>query len=456
WALDNWRGGIGGTCCFDEQIHPAVLEALARRERADAVVCVPAAAALIDPTIVEAMVEHYRRIADSMRMTFSQAPPGLAPAILATQLLAQLRENRAVPGFALAYRPDQPQADMIAKDCCYKVPAEIIHTAGRFLADCDRGVERIAALLGELDGQDDQLTASAICRWQRERQRGYVEPLPREVEIELTTEDQLPETTLRPRGSAVGKRGPIRLDLIDRLAGELGRLDDSLVVVGGFGEPLLHPALAEILGRLRQAGIYGLGLRTNGIGLDAAAIEAICQARVDVVTVLLDAATAETYRRVHGGDYFDQVQANIEALVKARQDRSQAAPLIVPEMTKARDSLGDMEAFFDGWIRRLGWAVIDGYSHYAGQRPDRSVLKMAPPHRWACRRIFARCMVLADGRVLCCDRDFTGSHAVGSLWRDSLAELWHGRAMQHLRTSHLQGRYDGLGLCGSCTDWHRP
>ncbi|MFQ6048055.1 MAG: hypothetical protein ACE5K7_01670, partial [Phycisphaerae bacterium] len=27
WALDNWRGGIGGTCCFDEQIHPAVLEA---------------------------------------------------------------------------------------------------------------------------------------------------------------------------------------------------------------------------------------------------------------------------------------------------------------------------------------------------------------------------------------------------------------------------------------------
>ena len=260
WALDAWRGGVAGTCCFDEHIHPGVLAALAEREKAEAVLSVCPAGVLVDASLVDDMAKHFRQHAELMRLTFTQAPPGLAPAIFAVELLTQLRDKGLAPGFALAYRPQEPQPDMIAKDCCYRAPAEMIHTAGRFVADCDRGVARLTAAMEAIDGQLDHTTALEVCRWARRHYDRHVDDLPREVEIELTTEDQLAGSVLRPRGLLVGRRGPISLELIDRLASELARYDDSLVVLGGFGEPLLHPQFGEILRRLREAGVYGVAL----------------------------------------------------------------------------------------------------------------------------------------------------------------------------------------------------
>ncbi|HUW83035.1 MAG TPA: radical SAM protein [Phycisphaerae bacterium] len=457
WALDAWRGGVAGTCCFDEHIHPGVLAALAEREKAEAVLSICPAGVLADASLADAMARHFRQHAQLMRLTFSQAPPGLAPAIFAVELLTQLRDKGLAPGFALAYRPQEPQPDMIAKDCCYRAPAEIIHTAGRFVADCDRGLARLTAAMEAIDGQLDRTTALDVCRWTRRHYDRHVDDLPREVEIELTTEDQLARSVLRPRGSVVGRRGPINLEMIDRLAAELARYDDSLVVLGGFGEPLLHPQFPEILRRLREAGVYGVAVRTNGVALDASAIDAICTHKVDVLSVLLDAATAEMYRRVHQADCFDQVCANIDAMIAARRQRAQPAPLIVPEMVKDVDTAGQMEQFFDHWITRVGWAVIDGYSDYASQLPDRCVVNMAPSRRVACRRIFTRCAVLADGTVSPCDHDFAGRHAVGSLTSGNLADLWQASAMQELRRNQLAGQYgQPFPLCPACRDWDRP
>lgn len=456
WALDTWRGGIGATCCFDEHIHPPLLEVLAKRLHAHAVVSVHPAAALIDLDLLDHMIEHYSAVAESTRFTFTQAPPGLAAPIFATEFLTQLRENRIPPGFALAYRPDDPHPDMIVKDCCFKAPAPIIHTAGRFIADCHRGTARLTAALQSANGHADSLTALQLCQWSRRSYTCHLDPLPREVEIELTTDDQLPQTTLRPRGPLVGARSPISLDLIDRLGAELSQFDDSLVVLGGFGEPLLHPQLPEILRRLRAAGVFGLAIRTNAIALDAAAIDTICQHQVDVVTVLLDAVSPESYRQVHGADFFDRVHANIDALIAARKQRSQAAPLIVPELIKDKTTLDHMEEFFDYWLRRLGWAVIDGYSTYAGQLPDRCLVNMAPPFRTPCQRIFTRCTVLADGSIIACDRDFKARHPIGSLNSSQLSDLWHSTTMQELRQTHQHATYNRLPLCPDCQDWHRP
>jgi radical SAM protein with 4Fe4S-binding SPASM domain len=254
----------------------------------------------------------------------------------------------------------------------------------------------------------------------------------------------------------VGRRGPIELDLIDRLGRELGHFDDSLVVLGGFGEPLLHPQLPEVLGRLRAAGVFGLTLRTNAIALGADAIDAICRHDVDVVTVLLDANSAAEYRCVHNADYFDRVRGNVEALSEARQQRGQAAPLIVPEMIKDTVTVEHMEAFYDEWLGRVGWAVIDGHSTYAGQLPDRSVLNMAPPVRIPCRRIFSRCMIMADGSMVACDRDFKSSYPVGSITSAGLSDLWRSARMQDIRQGHETSSYEHLPLCSACQDWDRP
>ena len=130
--------------------------------------------------------------------------------------------------------------------------------------------------------------------------------------------------------------------------------------------------------------------------------------------------------------------------------------MVLPHFTKTTDNIDELDDFFDGWVRRVGWAVIEGYSHHAGQLPDRAVIDMSPPLRAPCRRIRTRCTILADGRLTLCDQDFTGLSTVGSLHETSLSDLWHGDLLQAARTHHEAGRYDDLPLCAACNEWHRP
>src|SRR5256885_16145804 len=55
---------------------------------------------------------------------------------------------------------------------------------------------------------------------------------------------------------------PVPLDLMFKRVDKLGALGTSVVTISG-GEPLLHPELDEIVGRIRKNGIVA-GMITNG------------------------------------------------------------------------------------------------------------------------------------------------------------------------------------------------
>ena len=463
WSLDGWRGGIGGASAMDEYTHPRPLAGLARQESADAVLCVPPACPLVDPDLADAMIEHFCTVSDETRMTFALAPPGLTGTIFQTALLAEMADKNIPPGWTMSYKPDAPTIDLTARKCCFQTPEALRHAAGRMIADTRRSIERVRRCLASHPDPN----AETVGRWLTQDEAEHVPALPREVEIELTTEDQLASTILRPRGACVGRRGPIEVDVVRRIAVDLAGYDDSLVVLGGFGEPLLHPAFEDALRALSDAGVYGVALRTNGIALTDEAIEAIIRHHVDVVTVTLDATNPDTYARVHGSDAFDTVVRNIERLVSAREGKPAdgpvrpptVAPLVVAEMVKCRETLSEMEAFFDGWIRNVGWAVLVGYNHYGGRLEDRSVVDMTPPNRTPCRRVCTRCLVTANADVLLCDQDFTAESPAGGLGGvggATLAEIWRGSAFVAARDAHARGAYEDLRLCGRCQEWHRP
>ncbi len=454
WALDGWRGGLLGATVFDESCHPWVLEALARREQADAVADIHPAAALLDPGLTAAVVDHYAGIAEDARLAFTQAPPGLAPAVYASGLVADMARQVQPLCRTLAYRPAGPQKDMMMQPCHFACDARIAHAWGRCLADTDTGFRRLEAILESAGAVEPD--AAGIAEFLRARRYTPTGVLPAEVEIELTTEDPLAESTLRPRGRAVGKRGPMPPAMFGRLIEELASRGDVRVVLGGFGDPLRHPEWPELLRACRAADIFALAVRTPGLDLDRQASAVLHEHAVDVLNVLLDANFPETYRRLHGVDGFEQVTARLEDFFAVQAGLQRPVPLVVPEMIKTHATLDEMEAFYDRWVNRCGSAVIVGPSRYGGRWPDLAVMDMSPPTRQPCARVFDRLMVLADGRVTACDQDFTGEHAIGSIRQDSLAAIWSGPAMTALRRSHLERRFDGLPLCPACSEWHRP
>ena len=461
WSLDAWRGGIGGTTHIDEYLDARLINEWLASTQADLVLCVPPAAPLFDVSLADRMIAYYRGIGNETNLVFAQSPPGVTGVLLHRSLVCELAEKSIPIGWIFGYKPDSPRKDLIFQPCCFEIPPELRYASGRLLADTRRSMRRMEAL--HADGMEGN--AVAIGAWLASHV-DESERLPREVEIELTTADPYPDARLRPRGSRVPTRGPIDSSIVERVVAELGAFDDSLVVLGGFGEPLRHPAiltLLDVLGRARkdQGSPYGLAIRTSGVDLSDEVCEALVACGVDVVNVLLDAWSAEQYGRLHSphrpaSASLAEIEAGIERLERCRQRHAVSRPLVVPEMTKAKDNVQELDAFHDGWLRRVGAVSISGYSHFARQSDDRSVMQMAPSPRTPCRRLASRCLVLANGLVVACDQDFQGRHPVGDLREQSLEAVWAGTAFSRLRDTHRRGEFAPALLCATCDDWHRP
>src|SRR3954451_21017813 len=115
---------------------------------------------------------------------------------------------------------------------------------------------------------------------------------------------------------------------------------------------------------------------------------------------------------------------NIKRIVTHRQKLGRGVPLLVPTFVKLATNLGEMEAWYDQWLRALGCAVISGPSDCAVKMPDMAVADMAPPLRRPCARLDTRITVLSVGRIVSCEQDVTGRQVLGRVGEDRLADVW--------------------------------
>ena len=76
WA-DGWRGGLLSTCHFDLGFHGPWCRELAEKLGADAVLLVEPSAALVDPVLLDRLIEHAAEH-ESTELFFCPAAPGLA------------------------------------------------------------------------------------------------------------------------------------------------------------------------------------------------------------------------------------------------------------------------------------------------------------------------------------------------------------------------------------------
>ncbi len=82
------------------------------------------------------------------------------------------------------------------------------------------------------------------------------------------------------------------------------------VVFGGFGEPLFHPRIAEMVGEVKALGAT-VELITNGTLLTSAMTTALVDAGLDLLWVSLDGASPESYADIRLGAAFPRVVENV-------------------------------------------------------------------------------------------------------------------------------------------------
>ncbi|HEY8665828.1 MAG TPA: radical SAM protein, partial [Tepidisphaeraceae bacterium] len=450
WA-EGWRGGLLSTCHFDQGFYAPWHHELAQRIGSNAIIPIDPAAALIDAKLIDALIEH-AHADESDEFVFQTAAPGLGGVLIRPTLLNRLAAAKAHPGRILHYDPAQNGHDLISSPCCVPVPAAVSRTLHRFTLETDRQVRKISAATEALNGQLISSVAEDLV--QRISASRTMSELPREIVLELTTRRST-KAIFRPGESMNIARPDFSMDMAKKLFRELATLDGTRLTLAGVGDPLLSPDVFTLIDAARmEAGLW-VHVETDLLGITPENITQLAASPVDVVSVHVPALSPQMYSKVMGCDEYAAVLENIRRFIAERQTRRSGVPILVPVFTKCRENIGEMEAWYDQWLRALGSASIQGPSDCAGQLVDVSVADMAPPARKPCARLTSRLTILSDGTVVSCEQDIAGARPMGRLGEEPLRDIWQHQ-FERLRADHREGAFDKHPLCARCREWHRP
>ena len=441
WALTSWRGGFGGATCYDELLPAEPLAAAMREHGAEAAAIVGADWCCFDPSLASHQLERHIEAPEAMKLTFTQAPPGLGAICTSLAVLEEFAQHGAGFHNALWYNPKKPTIDPIGKEVCLPIPAEARDTFERFIYDTPGGRDALKSVTKELgerlvDADLSEITANA--------QSSAIRHPPSTIH-HLTLE-------LTPRREAAGlvtaqhhatlDRADMATDLAVDLVRQAAVSGDMTLMLGHLGEPTLHAEWDHIIEAADEAGCSAIGIETDLL-CDEAMLGRLAELPLDVVVVRINADTAATYEKVMGLNGFPRVARNLQKLFELKQQRGgerarrfhaglgeASTPRgfwIIPKLVKVRDNVREIESFFDRWVTIAGHALVDRFDTGGGVAPDLSPVPMDPPVRLPTPMDGKCAFVLSNGLVTADRNDWSGGNALGHASSLPLQEIWQRR-----------------------------
>jgi MoaA/NifB/PqqE/SkfB family radical SAM enzyme len=172
------------------------------------------------------------------------------------------------------------------------------------------------------------------------------------IQIEITSRCQM-KCIFCPRQALKDKwvHGDLAWELYrDAIASELHHFE--LVYLQGWGEPMLHPRLWDMLGLARQAGCR-TGFTTNGACLTPDNSARLLDAGLDILSVSLAGASATTHQLLRVGSCFEALVSNIETLARLKAQQGSRTPWLELHFLMTRANLHELQAFVE-LAARLG------------------------------------------------------------------------------------------------------
>lgn len=464
WSDSSWRGGIAGTTVYDEVLAPrAMHDAMARYGITAAIVVGPdwPLVSVVGEEGCDALVRRHRTRPEMLRVVFNQSPPGMCGVLIERSLMSELAHGgrRSSVGWLLAYEPSRPQQDPIAKDVCVQIDHVVRRSLVRAVFDTPRNMIRMRRAIEPGLGERGASVAgieprAAIDLLEHQLFDTVPYYTPQHLMIELNTGRQGSGASSPHRMGSV-QRTVMTERRFARIVEQLGESRDSVMTFCGAGDPMLHPDVAQFVKMAKDGGVRGVHIRTELLA-HPSAIDAVIEAGVDVLSVELDADTAETYRRMHGVDRLRDALVNIERALGGRHLLAgstgtgvYATPWIVPRLQRRVESYEDIDSFFDRWQHMIGTPVIEGPAPFdaSAETPLDPLSSARAPSRAMWREMLRRMMVLSDGTVPLSELDLRGDRIFASVDRGPLLQLWrdlvarrkqirreHGETHQDLRT----------------------
>ncbi len=119
----------------------------------------------------------------------------------------------------------------------------------------------------------------------------------------------------------------------------------------GWGEPLLHPRIYEMIRAAKERGC-ATTMTSNGTALNERNSTRLIESGLDVLTVSVDGGAPETYNRIRMGADFDKLSVKLKTITRLTKAAHSRLDLGIA-FTIQEENAGDLDAFVP-WVISVG------------------------------------------------------------------------------------------------------
>jgi radical SAM protein with 4Fe4S-binding SPASM domain len=249
---------------------------------------------------------------------------------------------------------------------------------------------------------------------------------------------------------------------IDELKPFLSRL-----FLHNYGEPFLHRDIYRMMAYTKEEGIPDVEISTNGHILDPSRL---IESGLDEIKISLDGTTQESYARYRRGGKLERVIENVRQLVREKERRGTAKPLLELQFIIMRHNEDQMDGFrtlatelgaerirfktFNIQMSgpeacQLGVEFLPTRPEYSRYQDGEGISLKRHLEENRCKWPWEWVVINSDGNVVPCCNDFDGLYSMGNLADQSFREIWFGEKYDRFRKDVLR-KWREIPLCSHC------
>jgi len=295
-------------------------------------------------------------------------------------------------------------------------------------------------------------------RWEENPMNLVIERGPLHVVLEMTTVCNL-RCTFCQRTVMINEKTfkqPIKhmeMDFVKKVIDEMAILKIPSLALNGWGEPVLHSRLHEMVAYAKKKGILDVFFHTNASLMNEYVARKVIEAGLDKVIFSVDAPDKSLYEKRRKGFNveFEKVEYNINRLIDIRDEMGKDFPIVRLTMNLTPDipkSVSD--SFHKKWEKKADIISFQQYSE-PPRKDDQYPVSTYNPEFVNCPQLYHRIYICIDGIVApCCGDSGYREMPIGDLNKDTIEDIWNGTKLNKLRKIISKGEYFKLPACRKC------
>lgn len=281
-------------------------------------------------------------------------------------------------------------------------------------------------------------------------------PFPKNLMIELTNACNL-KCVMCYNRLMKRKRGFMDAATYGFILDNAAEIGIKMVGLYTTGESFLHPQVFDFIRLAKEKGFEYIYMTTNGNVLNEKKIKKIFDSGLDSIKFSIDGISKESYEKIRVGGNFEKLYNNIKALRETR-DALKSKLKIYASFVLVNNNYHELKQFKEFWkglIDEVMIVIVGNQANLQVQEFD----KLIPEHlknkivktRDYCNLLWNRIIMTYDGKFTLCSEDFEGELIYGDIREESMREAWNNvkmkayRSMWKTRDFHLSPR------CLTCT-----